>query len=240
MREPEFWDSHLLVPLAFFGLAALTLEWFQLDLVLADRLYQWQGGRWLLNDHFITSTVLHRYGRNLLVLVGVTVLALAMAATWWPRLQPYRRGLWYVFLVMLLAPSAVNLLKSLTHVDCPWDLSRYGGAVPYVPVFSAHPDTFAPGRCFPSAHASGGFALVGFYFFSRQHAPRVQTHTLALALFVGAVYGVAQQLRGAHFLSHDLWALGVCWLIALALARVMLVNPPALAVQAGERCRPVS
>ena len=37
------------------------------------------------------------------------------------------------------------------------------------------------------------------------------------------MFGIAQQLRGAHFLSHDLWALMLCWLVALAMHRVMLV-----------------
>ena len=28
-------------------------------------------------------------------------------------------------------------------------------------------------------------------------------------------FGGIQQLRGAHFLSHDLWTLGICWLVAV-------------------------
>jgi membrane-associated PAP2 superfamily phosphatase len=32
----------------------------------------------------------------------------------------------------------------------------------------------------------------------------------------GMVFGLSQQLRGAHFLSHDLWTAALCWLVAVA------------------------
>ena len=32
----------------------------------------------------------------------------------------------------------------------------------------------------------------------------------------GTGFGVAQQLRGAHFLSHDLWTAAICWFTAVA------------------------
>jgi membrane-associated PAP2 superfamily phosphatase len=33
---------------------------------------------------------------------------------------------------------------------------------------------------------------------------------LAIVLIVGFVFGFSQQLRGAHFLSHDIYSLLVC------------------------------
>lgn len=221
----RFWLTHLAVPGAVFALIAVALERSGFDLMLADRLYALQGGNWSLKEHFLTSVVLHRWGRNLLALCWLAVVVAAIAANWSMRLRPYRRGLWYLALVLAVAPGLVNLLKGITHVDCPWDLQRYGGAVPYVPLFSAHPGTFRYGQCFPSAHASGGFALLGLYFFARRHAPSARWIALGVALGIGTIYGFAQQLRGAHFLSHDLWALAVCWLTALALAQ-WLLRPP--------------
>jgi membrane-associated PAP2 superfamily phosphatase len=44
---------------------------------------------------------------------------------------------------------------------------------------------------------------------------------LGFGLAAGLIFGLAQQLRGAHFLSHDLWALAISWLVALALHRMM-------------------
>jgi membrane-associated PAP2 superfamily phosphatase len=34
---------------------------------------------------------------------------------------------------------------------------------------------------------------------------------------LGLLFGFSQQLRGAHFLSHDLWTLAICWGTALGL-----------------------
>lgn len=221
----RFWLTHLVVPAAVFGLIAAILASSNLDLLLADRLYALQGGAWSLKEHFATSVVLHRWGRNVLALFWLSIVIAALAATWSVRLRPYRRGLWYLALVMAAAPGLVNLLKGITHVDCPWDLERYGGAVPYVPLFASHPGTFRYGQCFPAAHASGGFALVGLYFFARRYAPGTRWVALGIGLLVGTIYGFAQQLRGAHFLSHDFWALAVCWVTALLLAQWLLREP---------------
>jgi len=38
------------------------------------------------------------------------------------------------------------------------------------------------------------------------------------------VFGVSQQLRGAHFASHDVWTLTICWIVALLLHRAMFAR----------------
>ena len=43
---------------------------------------------------------------------------------------------------------------------------------------------------------------------------------LAAGLMIGAIFGWTQQVRGAHFLSHDLWTLLICWVVALGLFMV--------------------
>ena len=42
----------------------------------------------------------------------------------------------------------------------------------------------------------------------------------AVGLAAGAVFGLAQQLRGAHFLSHDIASLAVCWAVACCVDRL--------------------
>ena len=46
---------------------------------------------------------------------------------------------------------------------------------------------------------------------------RLARWSLAAALLTGACFGLAQQARGAHFLSHDLWSALLTWLTALTL-----------------------
>jgi membrane-associated PAP2 superfamily phosphatase len=38
---------------------------------------------------------------------------------------------------------------------------------------------------------------------------------LAVGGGLGLLFGISQQLRGAHFLSHDVWTAGICWATAL-------------------------
>ena len=49
-------------------------------------------------------------------------------------------------------------------------------------------------------------------FLNRATPPKIVT----LTLLAGAVFGLGQQMRGAHFLSHVLWTLWLSWAIVLA------------------------
>ncbi|RYE95440.1 MAG: hypothetical protein EOO41_05650, partial [Methanobacteriota archaeon] len=79
--------------------------------------------------------------------------------------------------------------------------------------------------CFPAGHASAGYAWVALYFCALALRPAWRMPALWMGIAAGLLFGIAQQLRGAHFLSHDLWSLAVCWGTALALYWVMLARP---------------
>jgi hypothetical protein len=38
---------------------------------------------------------------------------------------------------------------------------------------------------------------------------------LALGAVCGLIFGLAQQSRGAHFISHDVWSAFIAWIVAL-------------------------
>lgn len=38
---------------------------------------------------------------------------------------------------------------------------------------------------------------------------------MLLVLVVGLVLGLVQTLRGAHYPSHTLWTIGICWTMVL-------------------------
>jgi len=67
------------------------------------------------------------------------------------------------------------------------------------------------GGCFPAGHASAGFAFIGGFFALRHTLPRTARRWLAGALAAGLVLGLAQQVRGAHYMSHTLWTAWLCW-----------------------------
>jgi len=150
-------------------------------------------------------------------------LALVLAASLISRqMKLWRRPLAYLLLATLLSTAAVGLLKRWTNVDCPWDLLRYGGDRTYYSLFMHRPSILGQARCFPAGHASAGYAWTALYFFLLSTRPGWRWWGLGFALGLGALFGVTQQLRGAHFLSHDVCTLMVCWLIALALYLLML------------------
>jgi membrane-associated PAP2 superfamily phosphatase len=99
---------------------------------------------------------------------------------------------------------------------CPNDLIQYGGNLPYLQLFDALPIGVAMGKCFPGGHASGGFALMAFYFAFRDMRPKFAQSMLMFSLSLGFVMGWAQMMRGEHFLSHNLWSAWVVWAICLA------------------------
>ena len=70
------------------------------------------------------------------------------------------------------------------------------------------------GRCFPAGHASAGFAFVSGYFAFRDTRASLARGWLAASFAAGLLLGLAQQARGAHFMSHTLWSAWVCWCTA--------------------------
>lgn len=56
---------------------------------------------------------------------------------------------------------------------------------------------------------------MALYFFLLATRPRWRWVGLAVGVSLGVLFGATQQLRGAHFLSHDLWTAVICWACAL-------------------------
>ena len=148
---------------------------------------------------------------------------LVVVAAWLvarPRagLQHWRGPLAYLAVSTLLATAVVAWIKSWSNMDCPWDLLRYGGERPYVGLLGLRPVGLSRGACFPAGHASAGYAWLSLYFFFRATRPRLRWIGLLAGATAGLVFGASQQLRGAHFLSHDVWTAALCWMVAFALS----------------------
>jgi membrane-associated PAP2 superfamily phosphatase len=196
------------------ALLALALAWdaSALDLPMARLAGSAGGFPW--RDHWLLAGVLHEGGRRV-----AWLLALALClSVWWPvgplvhigqaeRLQ--------LAVSTLLGALAVSLLKVGSQTSCPWELADFGGLAHYASHWSLGPDGGA-GHCFPAGHAASGFSFVGGYFAFRRDGQRLARLWLAGALAAGLALGLAQQWRGAHFMSHTLWSAALCWGIACA------------------------
>jgi len=173
-----------------------------------------------LRNAWLLTTVLHAGG-----------LALAWAvAGWlcvgvrWPsgplrRLDVRQRV--QLVLTLLLVVTAVSAFKRFSMTSCPWHLSVFGGAADWVSHWAlASGGDGGPGHCFPAGHAAAGFAFIGGYFVFRDRDPVLARAWLGASLLAGFVLGGAQQMRGAHFMSHTLWTAWICACGAWSVDRV--------------------
>lgn len=220
--QRHLWWSHTRVPLALFVLAANVLAFTPTDVVIAQSFFfDGAQGRWLGAGNWWIEAVIHTGGRW-----AIRVVVLAAIASWIgsyidPVLRALRRPAAYFSVSVVLSVSIVGLLKFLTHVDCPWDLTTFGGHYPFVHLFAHRPAGFHTGQCFPAAHASAGYALMALYFVFRERSAARARQGLLFGIGTGLVFGLAQQARGAHFVSHDVWSAFITWIVALTIYAVV-------------------
>ncbi|PPC75087.1 PAP2 family protein [Pokkaliibacter plantistimulans] len=217
----KFWVNHLCYPLLAFVLAVLVISVFHLDRVVADALYWSEGHQWALKDSWITTTLIHKGGKNLSIAIAVVTFFLLAGSWLTPALRHWRRPLTFLLLATATSSLLVVSAKSLTHIACPWDFNRYGGSLPFMSELDQflHSDS---GRCFPAGHASAGYAWLALYFVGLYRHSGWRWLGLLLAVLMGVVFGVSQQLRGAHFISHDVWTFAISWFTALVWFRLAL------------------
>jgi membrane-associated PAP2 superfamily phosphatase len=218
--RPGFHRWHLQTPLLALAGLFITANLLHADLWLADRLYTWEGHAWALRHAWFTQHLIHLLGREFSTAAWLAVLAAWLVACVRPGWGRLRRPLLYLLMATAASTLLVAGLKSLSNVDCPWDLARYGGTHPYIGLFELRPTGLGRGQCFPAGHASGGYTWLALYFFLSVVKPQWRWAGLAVGLGFGLLFGIGQQLRGAHFLSHDLAALAICWTCAVVLHRV--------------------
>lgn len=218
MNPHQLWWQHARVPLAVFIPLAFFFATDQGDVAIARAVFfdssnmQWVGaGNWWVN------AFIHVGGRWLIRGIVAAALSLWIATFVGSHLRGLRRPAAYFLLATVLSIGVTGLLKTITNVDCPWDLSVFGGRFPFVKLFADRPDALRHAHCFPAAHASTGYALLALYFVFRDGSTLIARLGLGLGIGAGLVFGIAQQARGAHFVSHDLWSAFLVWMISLTI-----------------------
>ena len=161
-------------------------------------------------DHWFFVQVMHEAPRRL-----AWLLLLAFFVFIWRPAGVLRHlcraGRVQLAVTCLLSLLVVSMLKYASTTSCPWDLAEFGGVARYASHWALGALDGGAGKCFPAGHASAGFAFIGGYFALRHQQPRAARLWLVSALAGGFALGWAQQVRGAHFLSHTLWTGWLCW-----------------------------
>ena len=200
------------VPLALALLAWLASH-SGLDVAVTDLFYDAESARFPAHDSYWLELLGHRVAKLLIWAVALALLASAFATERSRRSPNERRAILLALLAMALGPMLVSALKHSTGHHCPWDLRTYGGFADVSHAWFV--SSAEAGHCFPSGHASAGFALISLYFLG--HAidrPRVAHIGLLVALLAGTAFSAVRVVQGAHFLSHNLWAAAIDWFAA--------------------------
>lgn len=197
------------------------------DWPLASWLYQLGGEGWQWRHAGWSQFWLHDVLRvplqlAVLLLWGLTLACyLPWVRRWVCRYLPGGpSALRYLSLSLMLSALLVQWGKHSLGVDCPWDLQGLGGVRLPHEWWQPLPVGQEPGQCFPAGHASLGYMWLGLYFVLAHYRPQWRYPALGLIIALALVLGAVQQLRGAHFLSHDVATAALCWWVAWGLARL--------------------
>lgn len=211
-------STNVLAALVFIS---VLIEITGVDQALADLIYQWEGHQWHFKNEWITAVLIHKGGKYFSIAMLLAVVILLLLSYISPVLAAWKYRLQYLLTATISGSLIVSVGKVITNISCPWDFSRYGGTQEYLPLIEQL-WVRNGSQCFPAGHASAGFAWVALYFVGLYSKSFWRWPALFFALSLGIVFGISQQLRGAHFLSHDLWSFGICWMVSFICYEVML------------------
>ena len=166
----------------------------------------------------------HGYLKHWLTFILVFLLVRLCLHRILPKsLQLRYRAQYATFLMMaLLSMSVVSIFKHYSSHSCPWDILdqtslQTSGIVQFLP-------QLGEGGCFPGGHASLGYAwLTGFFAFYPVQK-RLALFYLFSGLILGTGMGWVQTMRGAHFMSHNLWTMWLCYFVGFLCHCGMLVR----------------
>lgn len=190
---------------------AVFFEYSNFDIWWVSHFYDSQNHIWPYKHHWLFDTVIHSGGRLLDRFFVLLWLISFIIANCKKTLFHYRKILLFFLCACAIGPILVGLVKSITHIYTPWNLLIFNGKYPYIRLFDAVSPNLPVGHAFPAGHASGGYCFMALYFVLHQTHPRYKYYGLLIGLLLGLIFGVGQQIRGAHFPSHDIFTLIICW-----------------------------
>lgn len=222
-------NRHFCVALLGLAVVAALLvgigRYSNADLYLADLAFDFTRNAFPRRDLWFYEDFMHGIMKALMTgasLVPAAALAVDAATRRTMLDDRLRKRLAIVLASAILIPLTVSLLKSTSIHHCPWSIDRYGGNAPFLRIFDGLPAGASPGHCFPAGHATSGMWLAAVAVFWLPEKPLSAMGAFLLGLTPGLALGIAQQLRGAHFLTHTLWSAWISAFIILFLSKLML------------------
>lgn len=164
-------------------------------------------GQFILRNNWYLAELSHHYIKNLLITIYLSFFILWLGSFKFKKLNAFGWSYGYFFSLVVLSTTMIGLLKSQSAHACPWNITL-PSSQGFFWDFSA-----TQGHCFPGGHAATGFALMTGYFVFRLADKKRAYFFLITGSILGFALGWAQMMRGAHFLSHNLWTAWIIWLV---------------------------
>lgn len=207
-----------------------------------------QGFYW--KDNYWLTEIFHVGARRICVALALyCIVAIWLPLGWW-RQASQRQRVWLACNVWLCAVG-IAALKSASLTSCPWDLAEFGAKGLYVWHFASQLGIDAslgagisadggPGRCFPSGHASSFFSFLPAFWLITIYNARRAKRLLAVFCIAGLALSWVQVMRGAHYPSHLLWTMWLCWAAGTITAPLLRTAPSTTAVPQLPPLQPLS
>ncbi len=201
----------LAISVFLFIISLIFFEKTNTDFFIQDRLYSFEQKRWLFQDpEKIYHFIFYKMIKIPIYIIGFFALFKVLYGKFKKLPFAEYRNYLVVFLSLAILPTTIATVgKKSINVQCPYDIYRYGGSVPYVKLFEPYPinpnrpdGKWPPGNCWPAGHASGGFALLSLYVLARNKKEKIWA--LVIAMSFGLTMSIFQMLRGAHYISHQI------------------------------------
>lgn len=207
--------------LAFLVIATVAIAMSDADLAISTRFYI--GGGWPVGEQFPWKLLykLDRYPAILLATFGLCAAALSFKT---PALHQWKKGGVFLALFLILGPGLlVNTgFKSCWGRPRPREIVQFDGKKQFLQPWQK--GISGQGRSFPSGHASAAFFMIAPFFIYRHRRPHMAWSWLIGGIIFGILMSIARITQGGHFLSDNLWALGMVYLTGLFLSAVMRLD----------------
>ncbi len=189
-----------------------------LDFSLANYFYN-PVDHWKIRDSFLLEKILHKGGVILTIVILITLLVRLLYLFKFHKDIKQKEYFSFIFFTSIFTIITVFYLKRWSTLPCPWDSLSFGGEVKSPSLWRAFAVDLPKRKCFPAGHSSGGFCFLSMYFGHTVVYGKRNFKTLIPGLILGVIFGLTQQMRGAHFLSHDLVTIlitiTISWMISL-------------------------
>jgi membrane-associated PAP2 superfamily phosphatase len=206
----ENFQTMALLPMLFLILAVI-FEYSGLDFWWESLFYDFQNHLWPYKHYWLFDDCIHAGGQWFDKAMGLVWLITFILTYFRKKLRQSRKILLYFLFATALGPILVSAGKRFSHIYTPWDLQIFQGDQPYIKLFDPVPAGAPVGHGFPAGHSSGGYAFLSLYFVLFYFRSSYRFFGLLFGICIGLVFGLGQQIRGAHFPSHDLVTLAICW-----------------------------